>query len=549
MNMSFFRNIYKLLTIATFLCAHFCGSNSSSASDICLKDARNIRVDGSNVIRFRDYLCQTSAGAVSVQFHRLNDFAASALIHHTLPPRLKKLFGNAHIHKNDVYREFSLILNKYGIDQEYEPFLSISTPAGDNLDHAAAGNIETIPIIFNIQDDGKFVDFPQPDAIYSLIKKGKRPSAYRRFPGGMIWKYMTRDEANNYSRLVTRLNRLVSRDFISRDYSGRTAEVPKTVSLIKYLTKYKWPKDFVVIIGRSGSDAYGCIDTPWEFHFFERLPILDVAVIENKSDRAVRVEALFGARSSTHALRPQSQTRRLRKAGARRIANDFGRLGSREKVVVPTRITFASNDALKALFRRKSSNKPRFTNYVFGPEIAITGVQISGRRFDLEGGSANYLALTSSCECGSCPYLYSWDQIAGRWLSHGKVIHTAKGKDRETIETRALNGLVTKFRLAEEEAELAYINKVELTLELKGGSKIRLMPEKKSLRSTDGDYTRIYFGQSIEIDFKVPKWIRSSDVDISKFTIVGYYVRYGDLFKRSRSNFSLSPILGSAKVQ
>ena len=55
------------------------------------------------------------------------------------------------------------------------------------------------------------------------------------------------------------------------------------------------------------------------------------------------------------------------------------------------------------------------------------------------------------------------------WVRHGKVIDKANSKDKEMTETKTFSGFRSKFRLAEEELEVSYIDHVKLEVELKDG--------------------------------------------------------------------------------
>ena len=161
--------------------------------------------------------------------------------------------------------------------------------------------------------------------------------------------------------------------------------------------------------------------------------------------------------------------------------------------------------------------------------MLVVGVKIGDDRVILDEQSANFLSLTTSCDCGSCPYLYAWDQAAKSWRKHGKVIHTANGRDAQQTETVSFDGLIDWFRLVEQEAELAYIDQVTLRLELRGGSSLAIPTGRAALATADSRYAYIFFGETLSIDFDLPKWVDRSQVVKSHISVTGFYRRYSEI--------------------
>lgn len=114
-------------------------------------------------------------------------------------------------------------------------------------------------------------------------------------------------------------------------------------------------------------------------------------------------------------------------------------------------------------------------------------------------------------------------------MHHGKVIHVANGKDKEATETRQFEGFRAKFRLAEEELEVSYIDHVKLEVELKDGGGMTLKPDLAAMNAKDGSYATIKAGDRIEFSFALPPSLKPEDVKQSTLAITGYYRRYSDL--------------------
>ena len=139
------------------------------------------------------------------------------------------------------------------------------------------------------------------------------------------------------------------------------------------------------------------------------------------------------------------------------------------------------------------------------------------------------MQLTAGEGYGSCPYLYAWDDGEHAWVRHGKVIDKANSKDKEMTETKTFSGFRSKFRLAEEELEVSYIDHVKLEVELKDGTGITLKPNFEPMAEQDARYATIKAGDKIEFSFALPPIIKAEDVKQSTLAVTGYYRRYSDL--------------------
>jgi hypothetical protein len=122
-----------------------------------------------------------------------------------------------------------------------------------------------------------------------------------------------------------------------------------------------------------------------------------------------------------------------------------------------------------------------------------------------------------------CPYLYAWSDSEMKWRSYGKVLHIAEGRPREAVEQVELKEFSTRFRLAEEEPENAFIDQVELRLAVRDGAILSLKPDAPKLSSRDGIYASIRAYKSIDFQFTLQDWLNPRDVRHSTLLITGYY--------------------------
>ena len=337
------------------------------------------------------------------------------------------------------------------------------------------------------------------------------------------------------------------------------ANAPKRYfSLVTYLTRDGFPADFLFVTGQA-SECGGGID----FSIHIRQMVLDVAFIQNTSGKSISLDGLLGSETTATNLRVAAA------AGAiSPLALASGEIKPGETVAVPLAISLVMADSLKKEFgnpaeaaktyKRVQSGPavvelkddtadppvvvkkaresfgpptaPKPTTYFYGPEIALKGLVVGGKQIVFDQASRNFLQLTAGEGYGSCPYLFSWDDGDKAWVRHGKVIDAANNKDKEMTETMSFDGFRSKFRLAEEELEVSYIDHVKLEIELKGGSGMTLAPDFAGMRAKDGDYATIKAGDRIEFSFALPPSVKPDDVKRSTLAITGYYRRYSDLF-------------------
>jgi hypothetical protein len=265
------------------------------------------------------------------------------------------------------------------------------------------------------------------------------------------------------------------------------------------------------------------------------------------SKESIALDGLFGEYRSSTGLHPITTT-----TGAGELIEMSPQaLAPQESAVVALRIEFpapetnSDKEAMKeadqissAYYQKLGSNGfetagdaygiPEQRDYAYGPEIALSAVQIDGQRVDLKRRSTNFVEVIASTEAGSCPYLLSWDGTIQNWLDHGKVLHEAKGRESEASDHARFPGFQSRFRLEEREAELASINQAELVLSLKSGKIVRLKPDRISLRTRDADYLQLYWGDAAEFEFKLPDGVAVDDVATSELELIGFYQRYSE---------------------
>ncbi len=510
---------------------------ASPALANCVNDSTTVRIDDKNVVRLREYICRTKGAQtpqLRVQLHRLNDMAMSALMYDAVPQSQQKIFGGARVVENAVYRELRVLFDRFGTDDNIsESYVTLNSPLdeGPSYHRVSSGLTKgrTVPVLINRQGETGWTDFPQPQAVLTLESGGGLPPGYNQSYRNSYWRYLSKSAFRNYERKAQEYNRLIS-DRLKTAYQyhanfGRSNR--RDIDLPLYFGKRRWPRHFVVLVATKSEP--GCGDGGWSIGFWRRDPVIDVVLIENISRQPISVDGLTGVSESDVALRTIQQSRSLRRGRSKPLTWTTRTLAPGDKLVIPVRITLPSPVTSGTWHISGDGAKPKLVDYVYGPEIVVKGLNVDGERINLNKRASNLLALTTDCECGSCPYVYYWDRKQDRWRRRGKVIHTANRLAAEGSETVSFEGLVSKFRIAEEEAELALINHARLVLELDDSQKLAIAPTRPDLMAKDGRYMKVFMGQAADVTFDLPEGLDASRVKRSHFSVTGYYRRYSDI--------------------
>lgn len=523
----------------------------------CLKDARETTIEsasGSHGVRLRQYLCEKpGVGRVSVQFNRLNDLAATLLLSGRAPTELKREFGSMRFVRNEASSEFTSLLNLYGeMDPPGGVSMTSTSPMGGTVEVGLAAELEAkVKVLVPAQGDRRPIDFPDPAALNSLTSVATIPPRYQAARSNfenlrLIWRYMDVDDLINYPMLVQAYNRIIGMPRFDQQFRGfQTSNIPSYVRLYRELAQRGLPEDFITILGERDREP-GCgFRKYWEFQFYPRELVVDFAVIHNRGTDPITVSALLGTVSRGRILRAPMG-----------IPTESGlhelialpqpvRLEPGQRLTVATKLTWVVSDGFRDTFSLEKVAPPSGRPYVWGTEWGVAGLVVNGQPLSLEGGAANYFAVTTSCSCGSCPYLYAWESGVG-WRNTGKIIDKAGGAERKLSETRSFSGAVTHFRLVEHEAELARIDRVSLSVRLASGRIVDLRTTVPRLRRTDGRYVDLAMGDSIEFHFALPPSLRDKRVVESRLTVTGYYDRYSDILSKrhepSRSVWTTSKV-------
>lgn len=558
----------------------------------CIASFRELKFpDGS--ARVKNYVCKSDGSAkpnIRVEFNRLSEAAAGSLIQGVRSADLEKAFGKFRVIDNTVAVETKKLFDEFGTKSLafncYE-FRVAAAAGGKGYQSDAdrnCGERTMWYLSFPDRENITSLDFPLPADVGHYHAHNDWPKGFSFAYGGgeyceidkspisctLIWRAARREDLANFEANHAAYNKALGLDAEAPEPSDAAesseAETPASTaqryfSLVNYLTRDGFPDDFLFITG----SHQGCGGIEFSIHI--RQMILDVAFIQNISDDDLSIEGLLASEIEKTDLR--SGALRAGKA-ADRVVPAFSKIEPGETIAVPLAITFVMADSLKellgnpaeasktfekiegakagAVFELKDESEaetvlvkkaresfgpptiPKHAPYIYGPELVLSGLVIRGKPLIFDQASRNFMQLTAGEGYGSCPYLYAWDEGHKAWIRYGKVIDAANNK--EMTEKKTFAGFRSKFRLAEEELEVSYIDHVKLELQLHDGTVTSLSPNFAAISAQDGRYATIKAGDRIDFSFALPPIVKPEDVKQSILEITGYYRRYSDLMAR-----------------
>lgn len=572
-----------IATVTAFLIA-FAGPALAGG---CLKDTRQIKVGGANAVRLSDYLCRSDQDPqtrLRVQFQRLSGLAPGVVLNGGSAPWLGALYGKFQVADNDVLKEYRTLITRFGsavrsVDvgegEGNHLWLSLGRSeqrAKNELESAGTRKgavvrsfdlvpLPEIPLVDEALHILNEQTWPAAVSMHYASHGYSSPDIKTPLDNMTVWRYLTPTDLKEYEGRLRRYNALIGAGPRQRKF------LPKSVQLLEYLTAGGWPEGFLHASARVVRDE-GCLALDFVASRFSFE--VDVAIIENVSPKAITLSQLLGQSAAGRQLR--RATRDPDHAGVSPLQLETVTLEPSARLIVPLRLVLAGEHDLKAadraesdanyrkitasapgtMFRtevvaelrgntaarkgkfvvrklRESFKPPSYpaeADYAFGPEWTLAGVALGSEQILFATAPPNFIQITAGSETGSCPILYAFD--GATWLRHGKVIYKAQSRARIDSETISFNGLIRRFRLAEEELERATITKVHLRLDLVDGRTLVLLPEGPSATS-DEPLAVLYANDEAEIDFALPVGLQPEQVARSSLTLTGYYDRYAAL--------------------
>ena len=476
----------------------------------CLEDTRRVQL-GQDHARLRTFLCGAddspqSPPVLRVEFYRLSDPAVTMLFSGAPTALTNEILGDGELLKNDIHTTITDLVKRFGYETKAasEMYMSIETPRGGSgaKKRNDPSRSTTAPIL--TMSNESFWNTGVQLRIDSNTLNTQWNSTY-------------------YANAVTGKAQI---QYLRTLKQGETLkELP---NLYKFLISKGCTKNFVFLSydqSSCSSDVSGCVPC---MSYHTRPPIVDMAVIENLSSQRFRLDGMYGEKIASASCRNAAPSSLVGAGVDQRIWGEGMILAPGARVFVPLKLTFAVPPIAESIAnadKARSNNKtvPSVYDQIFGPEWRLTAVNVDGRHVTLAKKSANFLNSTVSALEGSCPYLLAWNPATERWTEYGKILHVARSKDTEQAQTTQISGFRSKFRLAEREPEVAYIDHAELTAELKDGRSLTLTASEPRLATRDGQYVVLRMGELVDFEFKLPNSVKESDVTESRLTVFGYY--------------------------
>ena len=189
----------------------------------------------------------------------------------------------------------------------------------------------------------------------------------------------------------------------------------------------------------------------------------------------------------------------------------------------------SNSDVPKVKIRRDSfgpPSAPAMRTYSYGPGFSLKGVSVSGHALEFDKSLANFIEVSAYVGVGSCPWVFSYDDRDHEWIRHGKIIDSASAREKETTQRLAREGLVTRFKIREEEPEMTFVHQVRLELTLNDGQALILKPRNRLRPESADHYDKIEYGAEREYVFDLPAGVDPAKVLKSTLAVTGYYLHY-----------------------
>jgi hypothetical protein len=357
------------------------------------------------------------------------------------------------------------------------------------------------------------------------------------------------------------------------------------LKLCSHLTKTSSSDDFLLVVGGT---ARGCGDLSSHATYYLPRLTVTIALIKNGSSRPSSVDENKSFQSAQTGLRQaQAKEDNVPLSDGNKFVIPPG-----ITMIVPVAINFKASlpeiDVAKSVsmwkriskkpdssvFRHKYKGRVEFSkskssflppeypgdaDFVYGPKIHFMGLT-SGEasysisknletRLSLPGNSdesnqaaadepvmgnnsdepSTELTLTTNYQPGqSCPYLAYWDAARGEWVTKSKVLDKAKGEKNEVTEAVTVPRQALRFRLTEEEPEIAYIRDVKLKIRLNNDTEVELSPANIGRQLDGGLLYRIPPYTSVEFSFDIPDQYRR-EIREQRLEVRGYYRRISEI--------------------
>ena len=548
----------------------------------CLESVREVKfADGS--ARLKAYNCSLSdAGepVLQVEFDRLSEAAAGSLVEGSQYQDLQRIHGKWTVLHNAVFHQAKSLFDTYGVRSvaaDCFVFRASSAETGGSyaskLDENNPCNEKRVLWYLSFPDREDMTTKGYPNSWKPKLANGAWPPGWNFFytkceapsPAScaFLWRPVRMEDLRNYAKDVAssalKLGAPLNTEDRFSDMNESHKEDHRYFALVDHIARGQLPEDFLTLVDGDPFSC-GCGSEGDEIHI--RQLLLHAAFLRNISARMIEIDGLTQGNDQSELLRPYAEGQSP--ADVQSVAVGPIALAPGESVAIPLRINFVPAESLKKTFRDvASANKtyqkirnwpseffapnsecggkatvrrgsfgpptaPSPRIYSYGPAVTLKGVSISGTPVEFERSLSNFFLIAAGSGYGSCPSVYAYDTDDSEWVRHGKIIDNASAPEKETTQRVSLVGLVTRFKISEEELELTFVHRVRLELTLADGRVVTLMPRHRLRPEGRDHYDKIAYGAEREYDFDLPGEVDRASVVKSTLAVTGYYLRYSD---------------------
>jgi hypothetical protein len=307
-----------------------------------------------------------ASGSIAITFLRLDEALAGNVAMRERTPELEHLLGEPKVVENEVFSALAPLFQKFAQPTMFPAdsvklTLTVGTPR-DDLAYSdtsvgvpavakSAGDrkIWSISSTFgNSLHEAQLASFPidMPDEERVLYNSNVWPKAFRQtfacvedpIKCTRLWRTVDLTELAGIEKRQKTEPQEEAVSSLEPQAGAQPVNVPKThFNFFRFLGKNAWPADFLIFEGGNLTSERECTGYIDFGYYFPDLA-LDVALIENRLQKAVRIADLIGDSEAKTALRPAAAN--AESARDKSIGSVEGEIAPGGKLLLPLRVVF-----------------------------------------------------------------------------------------------------------------------------------------------------------------------------------------------------------------